>query len=185
MLIFVNGNSQDFSIPKRGVDSYDSIASKLDTLVNKNFFFNRNVTGTIFKFRITPLKNLEIEIPCSMRIAYVFHHRISSTEYLIVNNKGDSNFISVTTFKRLLNENCLILHEDYYKKLLNGFGIEKLNKIMRGETWIGMSEFEAILAWGNPVSINTTKIASGVSKQYVYDNKYLYIENEKLKAIQE
>jgi hypothetical protein len=52
---------------------------------------------------------------------------------------------------------------------------------------IGMNRYEVILSsWSKPSKINKTTTASGVKEQWVYSgNKYLYLENDILTAIQE
>lgn len=52
---------------------------------------------------------------------------------------------------------------------------------------IGMSRYGVVLSsWGKPSKINKTTTANGVKEQWVYSiNKYIYLENDKVTAIQE
>lgn len=92
--------------------------------------------------------------------------------------------------------------EDNNKKLLEEkLEREKLNKgreeyerekfktwypyVKRHEIKIGMPEYCIIPSIGQPNKINTSEYSFGIHKQYVYDNMYIYVENEKVTAIQE
>lgn len=53
-----------------------------------------------------------------------------------------------------------------------------------GKPWIGMSGSAAVDMFGQPKSINTTKMEGYKGDQWVYDNMYLYFDNGVLTAIQ-
>ena len=71
--------------------------------------------------------------------------------------------------------------EAILKKYGNRYG--KL--INEGKVVIGMPSEVCRLAWGAPNKINRTTVAGGVHEQWVYDDRYLYMENGKLTAIQD
>ncbi len=48
----------------------------------------------------------------------------------------------------------------------------------------GMKEVALVLILGQPKSINKTETMDGVTKQYVYENKYIYTENGIVTTIQ-
>ncbi len=51
------------------------------------------------------------------------------------------------------------------------------NLICQGKIRIGISEEELKLSWGEPKKINKTVVSGIESKQYVYKDQYVYIEN--------
>jgi hypothetical protein len=53
------------------------------------------------------------------------------------------------------------------------------------QVWVGMTEHQAILAWGKPDHINDSSYKSGAEEeQWVYGNSYVYIEDGRVSAIQ-
>ncbi|HFD86516.1 MAG TPA: hypothetical protein ENJ35_02445 [Gammaproteobacteria bacterium] len=61
--------------------------------------------------------------------------------------------------------------------------------INMGKVWIGMSDAQAVCAWGEPTRINRSVNRYGASEQWVYqrgtvNTQYLYFESKKLMAIQ-
>lgn len=56
--------------------------------------------------------------------------------------------------------------------------------IMKGAVRVGMTEDQAIAAWGPPEKRNRTTTAHGSTEQWVYPNEYLYLENKKVTATQ-
>lgn len=75
-----------------------------------------------------------------------------------------------------------------------GLSMADRESILHGEVRIGMTEDEAVAAWGEPDEINRTTAASGVTEQWVYDEydgygnaipkNFLYFTNGLLTTIQ-
>lgn len=74
--------------------------------------------------------------------------------------------------------------------LVQKYGQDWADLIVRNSVCIGMNKAAAIESWGKPDDINKTTSSIGVQEQWVYkgknyDNKYLYFENGVLTTIQE
>ena len=50
---------------------------------------------------------------------------------------------------------------------------------------IGMTKEQILLSWGKPDKINRTVGSWGVHEQWIYGDKYLYLENDKLTSFQD
>lgn len=74
-----------------------------------------------------------------------------------------------------------IVKDEYYK---NKFGEEIFYKLKKKMYWIGMTAEMARVSLGEPNEINTTTGSWGEKQQWVYDNKYLYLENGKVVSFQ-
>jgi len=71
-------------------------------------------------------------------------------------------------------------------ELTKKYGPEIGKKIAFGHVWIGMSREMLIESRGYPLKINRTVTANVVNEQFVYhDQKYVYVENGKVKAWQD
>lgn len=58
-------------------------------------------------------------------------------------------------------------------------------KILNHEIWLGMTSKMAEASIGYPDNINKSTYKFGTHEQWVYKNKYLYFENNKLTNWQE
>ena len=67
--------------------------------------------------------------------------------------------------------------ESKYNKII-------VDKLIHNEIWIGMSTDMLIDSIGQPTSINETVTEYANLTQYVYPNKYVYIQNNKVTIIQ-
>ena len=56
--------------------------------------------------------------------------------------------------------------------------------ITQGKIRIGMTESELIMSWGEPKKINETFVSGKISKQYVYYNQYVYVDNGLVSSFQ-
>jgi hypothetical protein len=92
-----------------------------------------------------------------------------------------------------VDSNCGALIIDDYKlatkrveKILDSkFGLPVKKELMKGKVWVGMTKDQAILAWGNPDTVNTTETSSGKKYQLVFiGGRYLYVENGIVTSIQ-
>jgi hypothetical protein len=54
---------------------------------------------------------------------------------------------------------------------------ETWDLITQGKIKIGMTDTELILSWGKPKKINETVFSGRASKQYVYYDQYVYVDN--------
>ncbi len=70
---------------------------------------------------------------------------------------------------------------DKYKQK---FGEENWNLVLNGKVKIGMTKEMCELSWGEPKDVNNTITSGNKSEQWVYENNYLYFDNNKLTAIQ-
>lgn len=70
-------------------------------------------------------------------------------------------------------------------RLVRIYGERNANRILSGEIWIGMTSEMARDSKGSPNKINKTVGNWGVHEQWVYDNKYLYFENDVLTSWQD
>lgn len=75
------------------------------------------------------------------------------------------------------NTNFVFLEEEV-KKYKISYGDEIWNKILNGKVAVGFTEKMVLLSWGKPKKIN--KSSNG--DQWVYQGKYLYFQNGKLKS---
>ena len=66
--------------------------------------------------------------------------------------------------------------------------------VIDGRVVVGMTQREALTAWGDPVDINRTTVESGTREQYVYRQhegngryraRYFYVENGRVVAVQD
>lgn len=57
--------------------------------------------------------------------------------------------------------------------------------ILEGIVKLGMTDKQVVAAWGTPSKINRSVGQWGVHEQWIYRNKYLYIENGKLTSFQD
>ncbi|MBE9468502.1 MAG: hypothetical protein IMY72_09335 [Bacteroidetes bacterium] len=72
--------------------------------------------------------------------------------------------------------------KDEIKKI---YGESVANKIFNHSIWIGMTADIARLSIGSPLEINRTTGSWGIHEQWVYKNRYLYFENDKLTSWQD
>lgn len=72
----------------------------------------------------------------------------------------------------------------YEYSLLKKYGKDTYNKLKKGLYWIGMTKEMAKISLGNPKDINKTVGSWGVHEQWVYNNLFLYFENNKLTSYQ-
>lgn len=93
--------------------------------------------------------------------------------------------------KSIEEENQLVQKERLAKvkkveeeKFIKKIGKDNYDKLLEGKYWIGMTAEMAMISFGAPNKINETVATWGNSEQWVYDNKLLYFENNKLVAIQ-
>jgi hypothetical protein len=70
--------------------------------------------------------------------------------------------------------------EKYKKK----YGVENWKLILNRKIKIGMTKEMCSLSWGEPQRINETITQYSKREQWVYEDNYLYFENEQLTAIQ-
>jgi hypothetical protein len=76
--------------------------------------------------------------------------------------------------------------EKWKKTFVAKHGQKVLDKVLRHQYWIGMTEELAILSLGNPEQINRTVTRYSVNEQWVYPyGKYLYFENGILESYQD
>ena len=62
---------------------------------------------------------------------------------------------------------------------------EKWNLIVQSKIGVGFNKTELILAWDEPIKINSTLMNNAKSEQYVYkDNQYVYLTNNIVTSIQ-
>ena len=72
------------------------------------------------------------------------------------------------------------------KEFLRKYGQSTIERIKRGDYWIGMTEEMAIMSLGNPNDINSSSGIWGVHEQWVYEiGINLYFENGKLSSYQD
>jgi hypothetical protein len=64
------------------------------------------------------------------------------------------------------------------------FGIDHWIKVLNGSVSVGMTKEMCLTSWGAPEKINPTITAGKQFEQWVYDNNYLYFDNNTLTAIQ-
>jgi hypothetical protein len=106
------------------------------------------------------------------------------------NSKGEQDYKDVCTCGSNVPKSFIDLN--YFE---NFFTMEDPKKNFKGseETWdlitqgkikIGMTEAELILSWGEPKKINETVVSGKASKQYVYYDQYVYVDNGLVSSFQ-
>ena len=75
------------------------------------------------------------------------------------------------------NTNFVFLDKDA-EKYKKSYGDENWTKILNGKVVVGFTKKMVLLSWGKPKKINK----SSYGDQWVYQEKYLYFENGKLKS---
>lgn len=75
--------------------------------------------------------------------------------------------------------------KDEKEALVKQYGKTKGELISDHVIWIGMTSPMAQASIGSPKNKNTSVYGSGTQEQWVYDNKYLYFENDILTSWQE
>lgn len=99
------------------------------------------------------------------------------------NKENQLYYIDITDFHNKFNN---ILFEKDPREIYPVLKNKKIwESARKGEITIGMTEDIVVLLLGNPTKINKTTDKNGVSKQYVYSEKYLYFHNNILKSINE
>lgn len=78
-----------------------------------------------------------------------------------------------------------MLNKRAKNELVNRFGEKTANRITNHEIWIGMTSELVVLSIGYPKEVNKSTYSWGVHEQWIYDNKYIYLENDKLTSWQE
>lgn len=71
------------------------------------------------------------------------------------------------------------------KRLKAKYGEMNFKRMMKGETWIGMTETMFLEMKGKPEKVNRTVSSSGAKEQWVYGYSYYYFENGKLTTWQD
>lgn len=75
--------------------------------------------------------------------------------------------------------------EESRRTLVKMFGEKYGNLVNDSKVVIGMTKEMCEMSWGSPISVNTIKMSSGVTEQWVYGWKnYLYFKNNVLITIQ-
>ena len=95
-----------------------------------------------------------------------------------INNKNEDYYDK--TIDRLV-----ILKQEYLRR--NNYDIVLDINMLRREPKVGMTENEifALTKYIKPTDINKTTTKYGTSEQYVYNDDYLYFEDDKLTSIQD
>lgn len=98
-----------------------------------------------------------------------------------------TNYPSLTAMKdKWHQELAAKLKRKRFDDLVKRFGPDDAKRVLDKETWIGMSSAMARASIGAPKSINSTETEEGLRQQWVYENRYLYFDEEdKLTTIQE
>lgn len=100
---------------------------------------------------------------------------------IVENSKGETTTVSYdTTF----DDRNFAFTSKEAEKYKTKFGKENYNLILEGNVKIGMTKEMALLSWGEPKDINSTISSGKTSEQWVYDENYLYFDNDILKTIQ-
>ncbi|MCR4346477.1 MAG: hypothetical protein NUV55_04620 [Sulfuricaulis sp.] len=60
-----------------------------------------------------------------------------------------------------------------------------IESIKQKKVFIGMTAEQLILSWGKPEKVNRTITKNVTHEQWIYGNQYVYVENDKVTAIQE
>jgi len=81
------------------------------------------------------------------------------------------------------------IRDTYRKTLVEKYGTNKADDILKGKLFPGITSDEAERSWGYPDDKNVTTYEFGVHEQWVYEgkdykNRYLYFEDGILKTIQ-
>lgn len=77
-----------------------------------------------------------------------------------------------------------ILRDKEMYELFKRYGEDAGKKIYNQQVWIGMTKKMLSDSMGNPENKNVSKGSWGIHEQWVYKNKYVYIENGKVTSIQ-
>jgi len=92
-------------------------------------------------------------------------------------------FSDSSTVKVYTSETALL--EDYFIKAPPSWPKKILTAIKNGKVFIGMTKQQVIASWGDPATINRTVGKWGVHEQWVYEDAYLYFENDTLTSFQD
>lgn len=66
-----------------------------------------------------------------------------------------------------------------------GYSKQKANDLLNGVIWIGMSATELKISLGTPQDVNRTINKYGTSEQWIYGDRYVYLENGIVTTIQD
>ncbi len=82
---------------------------------------------------------------------------------------------------------CLVGYTDLdrYNRLVKRFGENNANYISEGRIKIGMTKTMVEEAWGLPDDVNSTRGIYGSHEQWVYGNRCIYFEGNRLTTIQD
>jgi hypothetical protein len=83
-----------------------------------------------------------------------------------------------------LKERDSLRQEKSKQDLIDQFGEDNYNRIIRGEYWIGMTSSMAIMSFGYPDDINKSVGSWGIHEQWLYKDLFLYFENYILTSYQ-
>jgi hypothetical protein len=84
-----------------------------------------------------------------------------------------------------IKENQIINSENRKRMLIEKYGMDIANLIIKGHVKIGMSKQMVVESWGNPLKINKTTTKYSTIEQWVYRNgNYLYFKDDELETIQ-
>ena len=100
---------------------------------------------------------------------------------IVVNSLGEKTSVSYDT---AFNERSYAFTVEKADKLKQRFGKENFYNILQGKVKIGMTKEMCELSWGLPKDINKTLTNKSSSEQWVYEENYLYFDNNELTAIQ-
>lgn len=104
-------------------------------------------------------------------------------DFLLVSDTGDSSHIKMEIMKEVLAKRLCLMPSEF-NAIKTNYPKDKFDLLMTGNLWIGMTEADAVISWGIPDNINTTKTATSTEAQYVYSSRYLYFKDGRLKTIQ-
>ncbi|UZD21166.1 hypothetical protein [Algoriphagus halophytocola] len=138
---------------------------------------------------------LNSEIERVVKVSHLNGNRVRKEEREI----SDSIFSAELKKKQALDSIALIQSElDQRRKeqeqlriiegrkaeIISKYGQQDGNRIIDRKVWIGMSEDMLLESWGKPRRVNTTTTKYGIKKQYVYFERYVYLDNGIVESIQ-
>ncbi len=103
---------------------------------------------------------------------------------LLKNARKNIYAIDLSDFQQALNEHKILTSTQFYY-YERKFGKVNMKTILEGIVTIGMTKEMVTVSWGEPDKINRTILASSTHEQWIYNDNYLYFDNNKLTAIQQ
>lgn len=115
---------------------------------------------------------------------YIQKYSVYQNDDLELFDKGMDR-IQRESYKKELEQTLLKKQQERKKDLEKRFGKSNAEKILSGKVWVGMTKEMVKESWGNPEETHKIITSGKINEQWIYNETYLYFDNNVLTTIQD